>query len=101
MRGQESIVVDPAASRPLPALTLRPTSSKPWFVIATKADLVDTPENFASLQAYLDAVSTGAVEHPSGKKNSWRAGLRAVPVSAIRGEGVERIVDLTIGLLHG
>ena len=100
MRGQESIVVDPPASRPLPALTMRPTSSKPWFVIATKADLVDTPDNFAGLQGYLDAVSTGVVEHPSGRKNAWRAGLRAVPVSAIRGEGVERIVDLTIGLLN-
>ncbi len=79
---------------------MRPTSSKPWFVIATKADLVDTPKKFASLQGYLDAVSTGAVEHPSGRKNAWRAGLRAIPVSAIRGEGVERIVDLTIGLLN-
>jgi len=101
MRGQESIVVEPAASRPLPTLKTRPTSSKPWFVIATKADLVDTPETFTGLQGYLDAVSTGAVEHPSGKKNAWRAGLTAIPVSAIRGEGVDRIVDLTIGLLDG
>lgn len=99
MDGQETLVVDPSMSQSLPALKMPPISSKPWFVIATKADLVDTSENFANLQNYLDAVSSGAVEHPSGRKNAWRSGLRAIPVSAIRGEGVERIADWTIRLL--
>ncbi|KAI9872125.1 MAG: GTPase of the mitochondrial inner membrane that associates with the large ribosomal subunit [Pleopsidium flavum] len=101
MNGQESVVIGPSASQPLPALNMPPISSKPWFVIATKADLVGTPENFASLQGYLHAVSTGAVEHPSGRKNGWKSRLRAIPVSAIRGEGVDRIAEWTVGLLDG
>ena len=100
MGGQESLVLNSAVSQLLPAIITRPTSSKPWFVIATKADLVNTPENFAGLQGYLDAVSLGAVEHPSGRKNAWKNKLRAIPVSAIRAEGVDRIVDWTIQLLN-
>jgi len=101
MGGQESIVINPSASQSLPALTMPPISSKPWFVIATKADLVGTPENFTSLQGYLHAVSTGAVEHPSGMKNAWKSRLGAIPVSAIRGEGVDRIAEWTVGLIDG
>lgn len=95
----ENIIIEPSGSKPLPALPMAPISSKPWFVVATKADLEGTQENFANLQAYLDALAEGAVEHPSKRKNAWRGRLAAIPVSAIRGEGVERIPEWTVGLL--
>ena len=85
----------------LPALPMAPISSKPWFVVATKADLDGTQENFTRLQAYLDAVASGTVEHPSGKKNAWRRRLEVFPVSAIRGEGVDGIPVWVLELLHG
>lgn len=95
------VVLSPSGSQPLSALPMAPISSKPWFVVATKADLDGTQENFANLQAYLDAVTSGATEHPSGKKNAWNGKLGAVPVSAIRGEGVDRVPAWTLALLHG
>lgn len=99
IRGDENIVIEPSGSKPLPALPMAPISSKPWFVVATKADLEGTRGNFANLQAYLDALASGTVEHPSKRKNAWRGRLAAIPVSAIRGEGVERIPEWTVGLL--
>ncbi|KAI9706080.1 MAG: GTPase of the mitochondrial inner membrane that associates with the large ribosomal subunit [Candelina mexicana] len=83
----------------LPDFQLQPISAKPWFVVATKADLPSTQDRFANLQAYLDAVASGAVEHPSGLKNAWRRRLCGIPVSAIRGEGVHRITEWVVGLL--
>ncbi|MCJ1456552.1 GTPase of the mitochondrial inner membrane that associates with the large ribosomal subunit [Mycoblastus sanguinarius] len=99
-RIDENIVIEPSGSKALPALPMPPISSKPWFVVATKADLDGTRENFATLQAYLDALAKGAVEHPSQRKNAWKGRLAAIPVSAIRGEGVERIPEWTVGLLE-
>lgn len=90
----------PPKSRPLPALAMKPISSKPWFVVATKADLPNTQDNFAKLQGYLERVVARAVEHPSGRKNAWRRTLLAIPVCAMRGEGVERIPEWTVGLLE-
>lgn len=95
-----SAVVSSLGSRGLPALPMAPISSKPWFVVATKADLDGTQENFMALKGYLDAVASGAMEHPSGKKNAWRRKLRAFPVSAIRGEGVDGIPEWTLSLLY-
>jgi GTPase len=83
----------------LPPLSLPPVTSKPWFVIATKADLADTQSNFLSLQSYVDELVSGRIEHPSGKVNAHRRGACAVPISAIRGEGVDRIVDVVVELL--
>ena len=99
-RGDENIIIEPSGSKPLPALPMAPISSKPWFVVATKADLEGTQENFAKLQAYLDALANGSTEHPSRRKNAWKGTLAAIPVSAIRGEGVERIPEWTVGLLE-
>lgn len=84
----------------LPALPMAPISTKPWFVVATKADIDETQENFAELQAYLNALMNGTVDHPSKRKNAWKGPLAAIPVSAIRGEGVERIPEWTVGLLE-
>ena len=75
-------------------------SSKRWFVVATKADLPDTQKNFEALQTYLQAASRDDAERPSGSGSRiWRGQIEAIPVSAIQGEGVERIVDHVAGLL--
>lgn len=76
-----------------------PISSKPWFVVATKADLPETQANFAQLQAYVDQLKEGGVAHPSGRCNAWRKAPVAVPISAIRGEGTRVIPALVVDLL--
>lgn len=97
----EEIMIRSSSTQALPPLPMAPVSSKPWFVVATKADLEGTQGNFAHLQAHLEAVGKGTVDHPSKKKSSWRGPLTALPVSAIRGEGVERIPEWVVGLLEG
>lgn len=76
-------------------------AGKPWYVVATKGDLPDTQENFKELQAYLADVTSGAQPHPSGVKEAWTERCTAIPVSAINGHGVDRIVHWTVGLLDG
>ena len=95
----ESIIVEPSGSRLLSALPMAPISSKPWFVVATKADVDGTQENFSKLQAYLNSLAGGMIDHPSKRKNPWRGRLAAIPISAIKGEGVERIPEWLVGLL--
>jgi GTP-binding protein len=87
------------AEKNLPPLTLPPMSSKPWFVVATKADLPETQDNFLQLQQYLHGVSDGSIEHPSKKGHAWRQNVQAVPVSGIKGEGVNRIPEIVVDLL--
>lgn len=98
-RNDENVIIEPSGPKSLPALPMAPISSKPWFVVATKADVEGTQANFAKLQAYLAALASGTVEHPSRRKNAWKGRLAAIPVCAIRGEGVERIPEWTVGLL--
>lgn len=83
----------------LEPLKLPPISSKPWFVVATKADLEDTQENFIRLQEHVHGVQDGSIGHPSGKKNAWREKVAAIPVSAKNGEGVQSIPVWIAGLL--
>ncbi len=108
----------------LEPLSYPPVTSKPWFVIATKADIASmsppddtnpsallnpasddenapttTQANFLSLASYMKSVETGQEEHPSGKKNGWRARVAAIPVSAIRGEGIQSVIRYTAGVL--
>ncbi|KIW66051.1 hypothetical protein PV04_08259 [Phialophora macrospora] len=110
----------------LQPLCYPPISAKPWFVIATKADIpsivpsaspgnsshsggggdptsastsTSTQANFLSLQTYMKSVEHGAVAHPSGKPNGWKSRIAAIPVSAIRGEGIDRVVRYTAGVL--
>ncbi|RHZ59834.1 hypothetical protein CDV55_101834 [Aspergillus turcosus] len=83
----------------LPSLELPPIHTKPWFVVATKADLPETQDRFKALRDYLAAVQNGAVDHPGGYPDGWKAKVCAVPVSAIRGEGVSRIPKLVVELL--
>ncbi|KAL8793448.1 MAG: hypothetical protein Q9195_003931 [Heterodermia aff. obscurata] len=97
--GEEGIIIRSSSAQKLPPLKMAPISTKPWFVVATKADIQGAQDNFARLQAYLDAVAEKTVDHPSGKRTSWKGPLTAVPVSAIRGEGVECIPDLIVSLL--
>ena len=96
--GEENIVIHPSPSQALPELEMPPLSSKAWFVVATKADLADTQDNFRNLQAYLDTLSKGLAPHPSGRRHCWKGSLCAIPVSAIRGEGVDKISEWTVGL---
>ena len=92
-------MINPSVSQDLPDLVMKPISTKPWFVVATKADLEGTQENFTRLQSYLSDVMSGKAAHPSGAKHPWMGKLASIPVSAIRGEGVEKIAEWTIGLL--
>ena len=87
-------------TRKLPELKFEPISSKPWLVVATKADIEGTQSNFAPLQSYLESLSRGIVEHPSGKKHAWQGPINVVPVSAMKGEGIDRIPELVVGLLN-
>ncbi|CAM1511542.1 Fc.00g090550.m01.CDS01 [Cosmosporella sp. VM-42] len=79
-----------------PGLTI---AGKPWFVVATKADLPETQENFRELKDYLDNITKGDTPHPSGVEDAWTKNCAAIPVSAIHGQGVDRIVHWTVGLL--
>ncbi|KAJ2905430.1 obg family GTPase CgtA [Zalerion maritima] len=74
-------------------------AGKPWFVIATKGDLPETQENFKNLKYYLNGVTRGEFEHPSGVEGGWIDDVAAIPVSAINGHGMDRIVHWTAGLL--
>ncbi|KAL7922253.1 P-loop containing nucleoside triphosphate hydrolase protein [Trichoderma austrokoningii] len=74
-------------------------AGKPWFVVATKADLPETQDNFQELKTYLDNVTDGREPHPSGVEGAWTSKCAAIPVSAIQGKGVDRIVHWTVGLL--
>ncbi|KAJ5167356.1 GTPase Obg [Penicillium canariense] len=92
--------LDYRSSGSLPPLTMPPIHTKPWFVVATKADLENTQDQYRALQEYLSAVENGSVEHPSGHVDGWREKVTAVPVSAIRGEGVSRIPKLVMQYLE-
>ncbi|PYH45702.1 GTP-binding protein Obg [Aspergillus saccharolyticus JOP 1030-1] len=84
---------------PLPELKMPPIHTKPWFVVATKADLPETQERFQALREYLVAVEEGEADHPGGLQEGWKERVCAVPVSAIKGEGVSRIPRLVMELL--
>ncbi|KAF7593816.1 GTPase of the mitochondrial inner membrane that associates with the large ribosomal subunit [Aspergillus hancockii] len=84
----------------LPSLTFPPIHTKPWFVVATKADLPETQERFKELRDYLSVVEKGQVEHPGGYPDGWRERVYAVPVSAINGQGVDRIPKLVMEFLE-
>ncbi|KAF5011356.1 hypothetical protein FDECE_2531 [Fusarium decemcellulare] len=85
-----------ADSTVTPALQI---AGKPWYVVATKADLPETQDNFRELKEYLDSITRGDKPHPSGVENAWTRDCAAIPVSAINGQGVDRIVHWTVGLL--
>lgn len=97
LNGAGNTLIKPTQSLE-PLAMLPPISSKPWFVVATKADFEGTQANFQALQAYLKELGK-VKEHPSRRRNGWKGPLVAIPVSAIRGEGVERIPEWTVGLL--
>jgi GTPase len=87
----------------LDPLNIPPISAKPWFVVATKADLPGTEEEFLKLQKYVAGVEAGKLKHPSGKVNGWRVRVAALPVSAITegGGGTERMKKWVAGVLDG
>ncbi|MCJ1325501.1 GTPase of the mitochondrial inner membrane that associates with the large ribosomal subunit [Thelotrema lepadinum] len=69
---------------PLPPLTTTPISSKPWFVVANKADLQGTEDNFRKLKDFVD--------------QEW--GATSIPVSANRAEGTDKIPEVAASLLN-
>jgi len=83
----------------LPQLVLPPISSKPWIVIATKADMPETQGNFARLSAYVQDLQDGKVDHPSRRQYARTRGACTLPISAIRGEGVEKVIDVIVDIL--
>lgn len=97
---ETTVVVEPAVKTTNP-VSLPPIAQKRWFVVATKADLPETRENFERLSAYLEDISNGTESHPSGFKAAWAGRVEAIPVSAINGHGVERITEWTLNLLDG
>ncbi|RDL35811.1 putative mitochondrial GTPase 2 [Venustampulla echinocandica] len=97
---QETIIVNTGPTFDSPLAPQVPSiAGKPWFVVATKADLPETRENFEKLQIYLDAVGKGECEHPSGQKNFWDQKVEAIPISAINGHGTNKITDWVVDLL--
>ncbi|KAE8452667.1 hypothetical protein EG329_013926 [Mollisiaceae sp. DMI_Dod_QoI] len=96
----ETIVINsgPTFENPL-APELPSIADKPWFVVATKADLPGTQENYQNLKDYLERVNADEEPHPSGQKNVWQKRVEAIPVSAINGHGVEKITEWIVGLL--
>jgi len=97
--GAESLMADSPIPPPNP--TGLHIASKPWFVVATKGDLPGTQENYKELREYLDSITRGDAPHPSGIEDGWTENCVAIPVSAINGHGVDRIVHWTVGLLDG
>ncbi|KAG5301593.1 GTP-binding protein Obg [Histoplasma ohiense] len=89
------------SKRDVSAKNLPPMYTKPWFVIATKADLPGTQENYIALRSYLEEIEKGSVEHPSGQPNAWRGKLYSIPVSAINAQGVNSIPERVVRLLDG
>lgn len=87
-----------ASTKPPAALDI---AGKPWFVVATKADLPETKENFLELKDYLERITKGEAPHPSGVEKAWTKNCSAIPVSAINNQGVDRITHWTVGLLDG
>lgn len=90
--------VSPAAeiinrTRDIPQLTSGPgrekISAKPWFVIANKADLAGTEQRFLQLRNYVLEIG-----------NEQEREIVIVPVSAMRGEGVDGAVQVMKGLLN-
>ncbi|EKG15762.1 GTP-binding domain HSR1-related protein [Macrophomina phaseolina MS6] len=100
-RSSASDMFEPSDALDLEPLALPPMSAKPWFVVATKADLEGTQEKFAALETYLKEIVGGGEAHPSGKKNAWKKRAEILPVSAINGRngGTERIKELVVRLL--
>ncbi|MCJ1290100.1 GTPase of the mitochondrial inner membrane that associates with the large ribosomal subunit [Xylographa carneopallida] len=97
--GKEDMMIN-AGSQALPPLQMPPISSKPWFVVGTKADLPSSQENYVHMKTYLESVTAGNLPLPSGKRHGWKDQLMVIPISAIRGEGIEQITGWTISLLN-
>jgi GTP-binding protein len=59
-------------------------STKPWFVIANKADVEGTEERYWELKKHLEVKSA---EREDGEE------IGLIPISALRQEGVDRAID--------
>lgn len=99
--GDEISIFPPPSTFRLEPLKLPPISAKPWFVVATKADKDSqvTQREFTRLAEYVRQIEAGQVEHPSGNRNGWKNRVAAIPVSAIHGQGIDKVVRFAAGVL--
>lgn len=97
----ETIVIGSGFDAPLKP-EVPSIAQKPWFVVATKADLGGTRERFEALRGYLELVGKEEVEHPSGQEREkvWGGRVEVLPVSAINGHGTEKITEWVVELLE-
>lgn len=97
---QETIIMNGGRDFTAPLTPHIPSiAGKPWFVVATKADLPNTKENYQTLKEYLEDLNEGREDHPSGQEKVWKGRVEGIPISAINGHGVEKITEWTVGLL--
>lgn len=59
-------------------------STKPWFVIANKADLESTEDKYWALKAYLEEISKDRADEKE---------IVVIPISALKQEGVDKAVQ--------
>jgi GTPase len=81
---ERHIVIDDGRPRKQNHNEASTISQKPWFIIGTKADLPGAKENFERLREWL-------------AERGGDVGL--FPVCALKGEGVDRVVDWVAGVL--
>lgn len=97
---QETIIIrsGPSFENPLAPEKIS-IADKPWFVVASKADMPGTEENYIRLKDYVEKVTDGSEEHPSQQAGAWAKRITAIPVSAINNEGTKDILKWTTDLL--
>ncbi|RKF57837.1 putative GTP-binding protein P8A3.11c, mitochondrial [Golovinomyces cichoracearum] len=97
---QETIIIrsGPTFENPLAPEKIS-IADKPWFVVASKADMPGTEENYLRLKEYVEKVTDGSEEHPSQQAGAWAKRITAIPVSAINNQGTKDILKWTTDLL--
>lgn len=83
-------IINRTRENPLPRISVKreKISAKPWFVLANKADLPGTEQRFLGLRNYVQELA---------KKQDREIAI--VPISAMKGEGVEGAVEVMRSLL--
>jgi GTP-binding protein len=84
---EEALELEPAGRRTKKSEKM---TTKPWFVIANKADLDGTEEKYWALKNHL--------QHKSKDREDERE-IGLIPISALREKGVDKAVDWMKGML--
>ncbi|KAI9893953.1 MAG: GTPase of the mitochondrial inner membrane that associates with the large ribosomal subunit [Vezdaea aestivalis] len=68
--------------------------AKPWFVVATKADVEGSQDRYQDLLQWLKRIQEKREKRPQGEgAEVWKGPIRAFPVSAIRSEGMQGVIQ--------